>query len=375
MQIPRKIQAGDNVKQSTYNTINGIIDYLHTQKIVGDNQSIKVSQQTNGVAISAIKNPHGVSFSQYTRHPFKMSITDNILTIIQGFLYTPVATVDFTGKEASLPTTAGVYNVYGFLRGGYNFQGGFFYAPENVTVNSYFGFFTFKIGKISVTVDETTSTVSGSVVQQTTLSDISIGENTITHFLGIFNCNQISNGTVLTENLTTTTIIVNGGYLYINEKMILVNALSLENTLGSSGDGTGNGLLGIYLQITLSEDAITAILVSSSENIPYYQVADDEKTIYSLEICTFSSTTTEQYIQNDIVFDDYINIVVDDSVKALITVEKGNNGLYTIKSAIDASTSGLMVVNNGVISFIPVTSQGVIVAKNGTLTVQAIGEC
>lgn len=51
--LPNKLQSGDLWKQSSINAINQIIDYLKSQKIVGDNSTVSISQGVNGITISA----------------------------------------------------------------------------------------------------------------------------------------------------------------------------------------------------------------------------------------------------------------------------------------------------------------------------------
>lgn len=54
MQIPNKLMFGDNWKQGSIKTINAIIDYLKTQRLVGDNKTISITQGVNGLSISAL---------------------------------------------------------------------------------------------------------------------------------------------------------------------------------------------------------------------------------------------------------------------------------------------------------------------------------
>lgn len=79
MQIPSKLQSGQNFKQSTVRTVNSIIDYLKTQRIVGDGKTIRVNQFTSGIGLSAIpqggagKSSAGGTFD----FPFKLSVTSD----------------------------------------------------------------------------------------------------------------------------------------------------------------------------------------------------------------------------------------------------------------------------------------------------------
>lgn len=52
MLLPSKLQSGQNFKTATVRTVNQIIDYLKTQRIVSDNNTIKVNQLSSGVSLS-----------------------------------------------------------------------------------------------------------------------------------------------------------------------------------------------------------------------------------------------------------------------------------------------------------------------------------
>ena len=54
MQLPSKLNHGENFKTGVVNKINSIIDYLKTQRLVGDNKTILVNQLTSGVGLSVI---------------------------------------------------------------------------------------------------------------------------------------------------------------------------------------------------------------------------------------------------------------------------------------------------------------------------------
>ena len=85
--IPSKLQSGQKFKDSVVRTVNGIIDHLKTQKIVGDNSTIRVSQGTNGVFLSVPQNNTRTSGGKGTEfdYPFKLSIiSGNYLSIQKG---------------------------------------------------------------------------------------------------------------------------------------------------------------------------------------------------------------------------------------------------------------------------------------------------
>lgn len=57
MQVPSKLKSGADFRSGVVNKINAIIDYLSSQRIRGDNQTVSVNQFANGITIKAIANP------------------------------------------------------------------------------------------------------------------------------------------------------------------------------------------------------------------------------------------------------------------------------------------------------------------------------
>lgn len=79
--LPNKLQSGQQFKPAVVRTVNNIIDYLKTQRLVSDNKTIRLNQLTSGVAISALpQNAVGQSSGKgggLNNYPFKISlITD-----------------------------------------------------------------------------------------------------------------------------------------------------------------------------------------------------------------------------------------------------------------------------------------------------------
>jgi hypothetical protein len=74
--IPSKLQKGQQFKPTVVDKVNEIIDYLKTQRIIGDNKTIKVNQLTNNVAITALPSSSrkGGGASVEFDHPFKLKI-------------------------------------------------------------------------------------------------------------------------------------------------------------------------------------------------------------------------------------------------------------------------------------------------------------
>ena len=177
MQLPRKLQSGDWFKPSTFRTVNGIIDYLATQRVVGDNQTIKVSQQNTGLTISAIPNPYGGSATiSAVVLPFKLTVTDNngtqVLAVEKGIVRTAKTDLIFAYTDITLPTADGIYNIYGYVQYNGSFSNGVFLIDSTKTVANTRGFYTFKIGTIEVTTVDSVTTYT--ITEQTAKSDIEI---------------------------------------------------------------------------------------------------------------------------------------------------------------------------------------------------------
>lgn len=204
--LPTKLTAGQNFKQSVVRAINEIIDCLRKQRVVGDNNTIQVSEGTNGVLIRAIpqgSSPKGGS-KFVEKHPFKLSIaTDEtdvqVLTIQRGLVKIQGSNNDrcifaYEENESSLPenlplpTEEGTYNVIGYVakylptdtpvNDDGAFRHGVVYCTSNVNgdITSSYGFWTFVIGKIIVAVDENEN-ISYTIDAQYLKSDIVIDDS------------------------------------------------------------------------------------------------------------------------------------------------------------------------------------------------------
>ena len=75
MQIPNNLVSGDNFRGGVVRKINDILAYLRTQRVVGDNRTIRVNQGVNGLMISALQGGGGGGgTSSPLNYPFKLSI-------------------------------------------------------------------------------------------------------------------------------------------------------------------------------------------------------------------------------------------------------------------------------------------------------------
>lgn len=52
--LPSKLQNGEVFKTSVVRKINQIIDYLKTQRISGDNKTLKITQNASGLSLQAM---------------------------------------------------------------------------------------------------------------------------------------------------------------------------------------------------------------------------------------------------------------------------------------------------------------------------------
>ena len=201
--LPSKLQSGQNFKTQSVKKINQIIDYLKSQRIVGDNKTIKVSQLTSAVSISSINNPvsKGSGKGGGSVRPFQMNIASlqsgqKILTISEGKIYINGQQGDRIyfhydnieqEKYLQLPSQTGNYDVIGYIN--YTPQGndtgfqdagvvwnyGTVYMPEGTTADctKSAGFYSFLIGVIEVSEDDQGNLVYN-VTTQKAHSDFSL---------------------------------------------------------------------------------------------------------------------------------------------------------------------------------------------------------
>jgi hypothetical protein len=75
--LPQKLQSGQEFMPATVRAVNGIIDYLHSTRLVGDGRTIKVDQTHGGTLISALpQNSVGGTASKF-RYLFQLDIGQN----------------------------------------------------------------------------------------------------------------------------------------------------------------------------------------------------------------------------------------------------------------------------------------------------------
>jgi hypothetical protein len=174
--LPNKLLSGQEFKSSAVRAINGIIDYLKGQKIVGDGRTIKVNQTLGGVQLSMIGDSTGSPNSEKFTYLFQLGIAQNandetVLTV--NSLRTHSATNHYI-KQVSLAnlTTDGTYRVKCMIRqyppaeGMYDNGYTIYFTPSSYHTGegnepNIRGIFAFQLGTIirtTTTVDEVTTT-------------------------------------------------------------------------------------------------------------------------------------------------------------------------------------------------------------------------
>lgn len=189
-------------KSGVVRCVNAILDYLKSQRIVGDNKTIQVTQGTSGVMLSVHPTfssaKGGSSFSE--KHPFKLSMGSvedvPVLMMSRGRVTTKGGTNErcvfvYEANESSMPvnlpvpTVAGTYNVIGYVvrdsgtpaNDDGAFKHGVFFSSSNVNgdFTASYGLYTFVIGILSVVeVDEA---LTYSISKQYIKSDVVIDDS------------------------------------------------------------------------------------------------------------------------------------------------------------------------------------------------------
>lgn len=243
MVLPSKLQQGQNFKQATVKKINQIVDYLKTQRVIGDNKTIRVNQLTSGVAISSIQNATAVGGGgSLYRPPFSLGISslesgENVLTVKTGKIiingeqgdrvYFSFDDIE-NGEYIPLPTEQGLYDVIGYIaydpengiqnNGAWTF--GCVYMQGNGTTNlmtNSIGFWAFYIGQIEVSIVE--DVYNYAVVNQVLHSDLAFydGDFKQPFKLWLSLSNYPQNGDFVQE-LNADTINISKGRAVISDK-------------------------------------------------------------------------------------------------------------------------------------------------------------
>lgn len=298
MQIPSRLTSGMPFRQGVVSKINSIIEYLRSQRVVGDNNTIQVCQGVNGMTIKAVQ--HAVSSGKSSfDHPFKLFISvdenDNQQVsvkpgdfYIQGQDYykyinfnydknseyfdpqycQPYIPVDWQEVEEGDYIVVAVVQDF-FDEGGTTpddilTKGVCFVAPyEPYTVPNVPGFTSIPIGfvtKTDVEDEQSEATYSLSVKEQLVLSDLMIDDFNrfmpwaINFVIQVKEKSEECNGLLIPENTKIEWAYCRSGRLYFDNDYYIVED---EDGITPQTSGDFSNLLddGMYFAV-LSEDHI-----------------------------------------------------------------------------------------------------------------------
>ena len=345
--IPSKLQKGQQFKPTVVDKVNEIIDYLKTQRIIGDNKTIKVNQLTNNVAITALPSSirKGGGASVEFDHPFKLKIGplqdedsnesdggNNSNNSGNSKKQKPVlkisqARILVSGDESSriyfcydendiglpthlkLPEKDGQYNVIGYAcfdtnapsneMNALGWGAGCVYADYIQSDTSQFtsscGFFHFVIGTIKVeTDDEGNQTCS--VTRQLLFSSLEVHDcNVSRNFRGRWQKQTYPEDGKIVEDLLADVFVINQGYAFCDGVQYYVSQFKQSSSPQQQN---------IYcLQLSINGQ-IAQIKKISYEEWIYF---DEQLAIYSIPICmsypSYSSGVgLVQYVEGHIFF-------------------------------------------------------------------------
>ena len=247
--LPPRIQSGQNFKSSVLKTINQIIQYLNTQRIVGNSKDVIVQQFNNGIGISIKPQITALPPASNSEEsfPFRMYFGDDgndnqVLHIQAGWLHVNGDDenrigIGYQGEQTyspyvPLPDEEGEYIVALLL----------WFDPDSndsqlgwVTRIVYFkdlnvkdvvdtcGYFYIMLGKISATSNN--NELSYQITKQWVKSDFAFYDGNIKYpfkaYLGMQT--YPNDGAVIDQPLYPYWIKINPGKVYLNGKSISVN--------------------------------------------------------------------------------------------------------------------------------------------------------
>lgn len=260
MGIPSKLQSGQKFKESTVKTVNQIIDYLKTQRVVGDNKTIRVNQGSSGLLLSATpqtpQKSSGGSASSFN-HPFKLSIIqdeqgNNLLNmesgIVQfngdvgkyafcGYKVVELGSADEYKNPLSLPTEQGWYGVvlHLFYNSGttqivhnqtFDYRLCFYKGKQISSAINSSGIYSIPIGTINVTKpqqEQGSETEEGfiySIIKQNVTSHIDIYDQLDVPFKAWFKMDSYPQQGAILDSLYPDKIVVNSGAVACNREII-----------------------------------------------------------------------------------------------------------------------------------------------------------
>lgn len=260
--LPTKLQSGQQFKPSVVRTVNNIIDYLKTQRLVSDNKTIRLNQLTSGIAISSIQNPiaKGGGSNASIDHPFKL----NIVADEQGnqTLNITEARIIINGDEGTrvyfgyyknqiglpqnlkLPQQQGIWNVVGYIvfdqnapSNQLNSQGwgaGCIYSNYDSTTAQFTlssGFYHFIIGSIQAKQDQQ-GNLNYTVYRQLLFSSFNVDDGGIFRdFRGHWQKSTYpTDGSIVEDGIIADKFLINAGKLYVDGKLYQIAQFSKSGT-------------------------------------------------------------------------------------------------------------------------------------------------
>ena len=260
--LPTKLQSGQQFKPSVVRTVNNIIDYLKTQRLVSDNKTIRLNQLTSGIAISSIQNPiaKGGGSNASIDHPFKLNIvadeqgnqTLNITEariIINGDQGTRVYFGYYKNQiglpqNLKLPQQQGIWNVVGYIvfdenapSNELNSQGwgaGCIYSNYDSTTAQFTlssGFYHFIIGSIQAKKDQQ-GNLNYTVYRQLLFSSFNVDDGGIFRdFRGHWQKSTYpTDGSIVEDGIIADKFLINAGKLYVDGKLYQIAQFSKSGT-------------------------------------------------------------------------------------------------------------------------------------------------
>lgn len=321
MHIPNKLMAGQDFKRSVVNTINAIIDYLKTQRIVGDGKNITVNQFTSGIGLQVKTQSgggRGGGGGGEFNHPFKLSIIDTngyqTLRIEEGRIAitnntqdrTYVTYVDHQTLDFTSISEEGEYYVIlvvqydksgnGDIRDNGYFPCSVYFVDADALTNivpSTRGLQSTIIGRIKAEFKDNNLTFS--VSHQNLVSDLFLEFNSLNHPFSILASSTEFYDGVLKNDYNLIDFSFN----------TIPGKLTFDGTEYNIS-GTSLGLLSddTYVYITMKADGSSRPTIEDSDSIlPYYDASDDTYHI-CLGYVSFDAQTfgikIDQYIHDDV---------------------------------------------------------------------------
>lgn len=397
--IPRKLQKGQQFKAATVDKINEIIDYLQTQKIVGDNKTIKVSQLTSGVGLTVL-NQSGSKQSSAAApfdYLYKLSIenteTANYLTV--NSLYSHTSGDNHYQKQIDLKsiTEDGRYRVKCYMtqhpeRGLFDNGWTVFITPSKFHTGegnqpNVRGIFTFQLGEIErVTTTQTAEDgtekeiITYEVKSQDTVGWVQYQDSMPDTAFAVYVqfATPPADGEYIPQAFTMANfkLFVNKGEIYFGDDAREINS----KTLDMPSAGEGESISQAFVNLAVDDVNHSCTMTLEKEKKSYIEDKDGQKiknyTLAMLQANPYGYSddywVLHQYIGTNIYFNDDAKVGVsqgDPEPSYLLDKLTSENDSITIESFTD--DNGFQMVNIEADIFDIVSEDGSINVSDTTL--------